>query len=155
MDQAATLRKWALNQVQQTQVLLATSALVKKQLVVIGLPRDVCDAGERVYDRMHRWARRGHAWVGYQDDWNVIAVSAGDSRFGIYASEEKRWALWIDTDTDAFRRAYQLLKLVQENGGPKRILALHDPGLDPKGLLSNLRQAATDFCGIELIFLGL
>ena len=154
MDQAETLRKWALEQVQKTQNLLANSSRVKKPLVVIGFPGAEEEAEDWVFDRMNSWADMGHNWVGYLDDWDIHSLSPGDSGFRSYAATGKRWAIWIDSDADAFQKTYQLLKSVRENGGPKRILALHEPGLDSKGLLGNLRQVAADFFDIDLIFLG-
>ena len=72
----------------------------------------------------------------------------------LLASQQRRWALWVDSDADAFRRAYRTLKILRRHPGPSRLLALHAPGLPRAGLLSNLQHGARHFLDIELVVLS-
>ena len=110
--------------------------------MVVGLPPDA--AAETVTERLAGWARRGRRWVG----------DPASPHLPLLASQQRRWALWVDSDADAFRRAYRTLKILRRHPGPSRLLALHAPGLPRAGLLSNLQHGARHFLDIELVVLS-
>ena len=84
----------------------------------------------------------------------VVALDPASPHLPLLASQQRRWALWVDSDADAFRRAYRTLKILRRHPGPSRLLALHAPGLPRAGLLSNLQHGARHFLDIELVVLS-
>ncbi|SEL75601.1 hypothetical protein SAMN04488129_11573 [Halomonas daqiaonensis] len=66
-------------------------------------------------------------------------------------AQQSRWALWVDSDPNAFRRAFRQLTQLKDREGPTRLLAVHSPDMPRKGLLENLQQAAWSCLGIELL----
>ncbi|HYQ39053.1 MAG TPA: hypothetical protein VER09_08970, partial [Pseudomonas sp.] len=71
----------------------------------------------------------------------------------VLASQQSRWALWVDDDEEAFRRAWRQLRTLREHGGPARLLVLHDGIATNAGLLDNLRQAAASYLQVELLLI--
>ena len=98
--------------------------------------------------------RRGRRWVGDPAAWRIVALDPASPHLPLLASQQRRWALWVDSDADAFRRAYRTLKILRRHPGPSRLLALHAPGLPRAGLLSNLQHGARHFLDIELVVLS-
>ena len=120
--------------------------------MVVGLPPNA--AAETVTERLAGWARRGRRWVGDPAAWRIVALDPASPHLPLLASQQRRWALWVDSDADAFRRAYRTLKILRRHPGPSRLLALHAPGLPRAGLLSNLQHGARRFLDIELLVLS-
>lgn len=123
-------------------------------LMVLGLPGTGVHHTDRVTELFQFWAGQGREWVGNPHAWRVVALSAGSPHLPVLAGEQARWALWVDADPEAFRRAYRVLKQVAERGGPQRLLLVHPPSVGRQGLLSNLRHAAANYLGIELLVLA-
>jgi hypothetical protein len=121
-------------------------------LMVVGLPATA--ATETVTERLAGWARSGRRWVGDPAAWRIVALDPASPHLPLLASQQRRWALWVDSDADGFRRAYRTLKILRRHPGPKRLLALHAPGLPKAGLLTNLQHGARRFLGIELVVLS-
>ena len=141
-DQAAGLRAWARPE----------RPGQGPTLMVVGLPPTA--ATETVTERLAGWARRGRRWVGDPAAWRIVALDPASPHLPLLASQQRRWALWVDSDADAFRRAYRTLKILRRHPGPSRLLALHAPGLPRAGLLSNLQHGARHFLDIELVVLS-
>ncbi|MFY0989133.1 hypothetical protein [Halomonas sp. C05BenzN] len=120
-------------------------------LMVVGLPAR--QAG-RVNDTLGYWAGLGRRWVGDPAAWRVVPVEASSPHLPLLVSQQSRWALWVDSDAEAFRRAWRVLIRLGEAPGPRRLLAVHPPGISRHGLLDNLRQAAAAYLGIELVVLA-
>lgn len=123
-------------------------------LMVLGLPGTGAHHTGKVKELFASWANEGREWVGNPHAWRVVALPAGSPHLPVLAGEQSRWALWVDADQEAFRRAYRVLKQVAEQGGPQRMLLVHPPGVGRQGLLSNLRHAAASYLGIELLVLA-
>lgn len=124
---------------------------VRHTLMILGLPDSSAEQTHRAWQALERWHLNGHRWVGNPYEWRVIAIEADSPHLSILAGQQSRWALWVDTDLDSFRRAYLVLRELAASGGPNRLLVLH-PGIPThRGLLSNLQQAAAGFLGIELL----
>lgn len=121
-------------------------------LMVVGLP--AAAATETVTERLAGWARHGRRWVGDPAAWRIVALDPASPHLPLLASQQRRWALWVDSDADAFRRAYRTLKVLRRHPGPGRLLALHAPGLPRAGLLNNLQHGARRFLDIELVVLS-
>lgn len=121
-------------------------------LMVVGLPASA--ATDTVTERLAGWARRGRRWVGDPTAWRIVALDPASPHLPLLASQQRRWALWVDSDADGFRRAYRTLKILRRHPGPDRLLVLHAPGLPRAGLLTNLQQGARRFLGIELLVLS-
>ena len=120
-------------------------------LLVIGLPeRDL----ERVRDLLSDWQGRGRRWVGDAGQWRLVPVGVESPHLPLLAEQQSHWALWVDADAEAFRRAWRLLLSLAERGGPRRLLLVHSPGLGRRGLLDNLQQAAAHYLGIQLVVLA-
>ena len=49
---------------------------------------------------------------------------------------------------------YRVLRQLREHGGPRRLLALHEPHLPRRGLLDNLGNASARYLDIELLLLA-
>ncbi|MBZ0331751.1 hypothetical protein KZO25_15650 [Halomonas sp. ANAO-440] len=123
-------------------------------LMVLGLPGTGAHHTGKVTELFEAWANEGRDWVGNPRAWRVVALPAGSPHLPVLAGEQARWALWVDADPEAFRRAYRVLKQVAERGGPQRMLLVHPPSVGRQGLLSNLRHAAASYLGIELLVLA-
>ncbi len=121
-------------------------------LMVVGLPAAAATAA--VTERLAGWARRGRRWVGDPAAWRIVPLDPASPHLPVLASQQRRWALWVDSDADAFRRAYGTLKTLRRQAGPGRLLALHAPGLPRAGLLNNLQHGARRFLDIELVLLS-
>jgi len=142
-DQADGLRRWA-----QTR---PVPALEGPTLLVVGLPGD---SAAPAVECLCQWAARGRRWVGDPHAWRVVPLAADSPHLPVLAGRQPRWALWVDTGPDGFRRGYGLLGQLYRGGGPRRLLALHPPGLSRAGLLGNLRGAAARCFGIDLLLLA-
>lgn len=120
-------------------------------LMVVGLGDD---RSGRAAEVLEAWARAGSRWVGDPARWRVVVVDAASPHLAPLCAQQSRWALWVDADVDAFRRAYRVLLQLTAAGGPRRLLALHPPGWPRRGLLANLEQVAASFLGVELVVLA-
>lgn len=121
-------------------------------LMVVGLPR--AGGVEQAQAALVSWSRQGRRWVGDPAAWQVVACDAHSPRLAQLASQEKRWALWVETGGDGFREAFNVLQAVRRNGGPQRMLALHPPVASRRGLLNNLQQMAREAFDIDLLVLA-
>ncbi|PMR80963.1 hypothetical protein C1H70_07310 [Halomonas urumqiensis] len=120
-------------------------------LMVVGLPTRQL---ERASATFRYWAGLGRRWVGDPARWRMVAVDVASPHLPLLAAQQPRWALWVDSDPDAFRRAWRLLVRLAERQGPRRLLAVHPTGMGRHGLLDNLRQAAWAYLGIDLVVLA-
>lgn len=164
-DQASGLRQWAEQQRMQhatdeaaapAEVLTAYRPAPKvpaRPLAIVGLTRYGHDESY-VKGRLSQWAALGRRWAGDPDDWLIKLIDPERDALATLTSRYQHWALWVESDADAFRHMYRVLRQVSENGGPKRLLALHEPNLPRKGLLDNLRNAAANYLDIELLLLA-
>ncbi|WP_168013480.1 hypothetical protein [Halomonas salinarum] len=121
-------------------------------LMVLGLPRK--GGGERAQAALVSWSRQGKRWVGDPAAWQVVACDAHSPHLAQLARQEKRWALWVDTDGDGFRQAFKVMQAIRRGGGPRRLLALHPPVASRRGLLNNLQQMAREAFEIDLLVLA-
>lgn len=181
-DQAAGLRKWADLQRQQRQepsedsaieeakeeapaveampaAALADPATVKPPvsqtpLIVVGLPNRGEQQVANVKGRLAQWSVLGRRWAGDPDDWDIHIVNVETTNLAPLKQRYARWALWVNSDAEAFGQMYRTLRHVRDNGGPRQLLALHEPHLSRRGLLDNLRGAAADYLQIELLLLA-
>lgn len=128
-DQAAGLRQWA----QRNQ----------RTLLLFGAAPEAALAQQT----LERWHRQGQRWVGDPARWRVQAVDKFQHDLA-----QSRCGVWIDNDLDAFRRTFKRLSALRDSGGPTQVLALHT-GLPQAGLLSNLREAAQRYLGIQLLLI--
>lgn len=119
--------------------------------MVIGLPGCQLD---RVRQLLSHWHDRGRRWVGRPDRWQLVPVTVDDTHLPLLVEQQSHWALWVEADAEAFRRAWRLLLALAEGPCPRRLLVVHPPGLTRRGLLDNLRQAAAHYFGIELVVLA-
>ncbi|WNL38825.1 hypothetical protein RN346_16265 [Halomonas sp. PAMB 3232] len=129
---------------------VADAHVAKIPLAVVGLGSK---QREPVIARLDEWSRLGRRWAATPESWEVVPVDA-DAPLQALCARYSRWALWVRSDAEAFAAMYRTLRLVSEHQGPKRLLALHEPGLPRAGLLENLRAAATAYLGIELLLLA-
>lgn len=182
-DQASGLRKWANLQRQQqhteapldiaaaeqpehTSSLLTPAVAVdevpasvvpakpKMPLIVVGLPGSGAPQVNKVKARLGQWSALGRSWAGGPDDWDIRIVMVEASDLAQLRDQYSRWALWINSDADAFAAMYRTLRQLHEAGGPRRLLALHEPHLPRQGLLDNLREAADYYLNMELLVLA-
>lgn len=172
MDQAAGLRQWATSargdatgcprHVAETLMELAAApdqrpapppavAASGVTLMVLGLPTGQL---ERAVATFRYWAELGRRWVGDPSRWRMVAVDVASPHLPLLVTQQPRWALWVDSDVEAFRRAWRLLVKLAERPGPRQLLAVHPPGMTRHGLLDNLRQAAWAYLGIDLVVLA-
>lgn len=126
----------------------------KTPLVVVGLPGRGAPSVNKVKERLEQWSALGRNWAGEPDEWEVRIVMADASNLAQLRGECNRWALWVNSDADAFAAMYRTLRQVSEGGGPHRLLALHEPHLPRQGLLDNLREAAEYYLKMELLVLA-
>ncbi|WNL42164.1 hypothetical protein RN347_16305 [Halomonas sp. PAMB 3264] len=129
---------------------VADAHVAKIPLAVVGLGSK---QREPVIARLDEWSRLGRRWAATPESWEVVPVDA-DAPLQALCARYSRWALWVRSDAEAFAAMYRTLRLVSEHQGPKRLLALHEPGLPRAGLLENLRAAAAAYLGIELLLLA-
>ncbi|WP_404376510.1 hypothetical protein [Vreelandella aquamarina] len=126
----------------------------KRPLVVVGLPYKGAAQVDKVRGRLGQWSALGRQWAGDPQDWDIhIAMPDSDSLADL-AERYTRWALWVNSDADAFATMYRALRQLREHGGPQHLLALHEPHLPRQGLLNNLRDAAAHYLDIELLLLA-
>ncbi|MEA2119505.1 hypothetical protein [Halovibrio sp. HP20-50] len=150
--------------VQEPSLVAAASAAVtpvaakppgpKIPLVVVGLSGSGAAQVSKVRARLGQWSVLGRSWAGDPDDWDIHIVKAEAANLAQLRDEYSRWALWIDSDADAFAAMYRTLRLLREHGGPDRVLALHEPHLPRQGLLDNLREAADYYLSMKLLVLA-
>lgn len=168
-DQAAGLRRWAEQQglklpdepsPAQTHPAAAPQPASevpvreRQTLMVVGLPDGSAQQSARAWQTLQRWHANGHRWIGDPHSWRIVALDTASPHLTILASQQARWALWVDSDLDSFRRAYLTLRRLAEAGGPGRLLVLHPGITSHRGLLDNLRDAAASYLGIELLLLN-
>lgn len=161
-DQAAGLRRWAeqFGRAEAPPEPAPEPAPVPAQaeappltLLVVGLPGPRRGQSVRVQACLARWLANGHRWVGDPARWKVVALEADSPHLDVLASQQSRWALWVEDDADGFRRSFRTLRVLRERGGPQRLLVLHGGIASHAGLLRNLRQAAAAYLDIELLLL--
>lgn len=152
-DQAAGLRQWSAGQPGARAVDTELRQEVVT-LMVIGLPDSSPDQVRRVGEVLAQWAAQGSRWVGDPGRWRVVPVDLSSPYLPALAAEQRRWALWVETDGEGFRRGYGLLRQLAESRGPRRLLAVHPPGIRRRGLLDNLQQAAAAYLDIDLVVLA-
>ena len=126
----------------------------KKTLFIVGLPGHGVPSAKQVKRRLAQWADLGRHWAGDPDDWAIHVVKADASELAQLSAKNTRWALWVNSEADAFAQMYRVLRQARENGGPRRLLALHEPHLPRQGLLSNLREAAAHYLATDLLLLA-
>ena len=129
-DQAAGLRQWA--------------QLNHRTLMLLGTAQEAVLAQET----LERWHRQGQRWVGDPARWRVQPVDK-------YHSDpaQSRWGIWLGSDLDGFRRAFNTLSVLRDSGGPTQVLALH-AGLPREGLLNNLHEAAQRYLAMRLLLIN-
>ncbi len=123
-------------------------------LMVVGLPGTAPAQAERVTELLEHWAGQGRRWVGDPRRWKVVPLPTSSPHLAVLAQQQPRWALWVGADGEAFRRALAVLGRLSEGGGPRRLIAVHPPGMPRRGLLDNLRQAARHYFGIDLLVMA-
>ncbi|GAA3539837.1 hypothetical protein GCM10022394_19460 [Zobellella aerophila] len=121
--------------------------------MLVGLKDGSPEQLARAKAALAHWAAQGKRWVGEADSWRIVPLDADSGYLELLAGQQRRWALWIDTDEEGFRRAYRVLQQLSRQPGPKRLLALHPPLRSSRGLLNNVRQVAAELFGIELLVL--
>ena len=125
--------------------------VIRHTLMVVGLPDTSAYQTQRAWETLARWHQNGHRWIGNPHEWRVVALEADSPHIGILAAQQSRWALWVEGDLDSFRRAYVTLRALMSAGQIWRLLVLH-PGIPSRrGFLTNLKQSAASFLGIELL----
>ncbi|WP_445157852.1 hypothetical protein [Halomonas sp. E14] len=130
------------------------SAGAVRTLMVLGLPGASVGQTERVTQLLEAWAKEGRRWVGDPASWRIVALPVTSPHLPVLAMEQPHWALWVEDDLDAFRRAFRQLRQVVEQGGPQRLLAVHPPHVGRKGLLMNLRHVAASYLDVDLLVLA-
>lgn len=151
-DQAAGLREWA-SRLPPAPQPGPEPVAEARPLLVVGLPGHSRQQLDRVREMLAHWAGEGWRWVGDPLAWKLVPVATTSAHLGLLAREQSRWALWVDRDREAFRRAYRALRCL-EAIGPRRLLVIHPPELGRRGLLDNLREAAASDFGIDLLVLA-
>lgn len=126
----------------------------KIPLMVVGLHAGGAQQVNKVKARLEQWSTLGRSWAGAPDDWDIRIVMAEASDIAQLRGQYSRWALWINSDADGFAAMYRTLRQLHERGGPRRLLALHEPHLPRQGLLDNLRGAAEYYLNMELLVLA-
>ncbi|RAH39114.1 hypothetical protein [Halomonas sp. SL1] len=164
-DQAAGLRAWAERSGRATggaapaapveaPASRDTEPAPSATLVVVGLPGTSAEQAARVTELFEEWAGRGRRWVGDPRRWKVVPLAVSSPHLAALVEQQPRWALWVGSDAEAFRRAFGVLARLAAAGGPRRLLAVHPPGMSRLGLLDNLRQAAGRYLGIDLLVMA-
>ncbi|MCP1314714.1 hypothetical protein, partial [Halomonas sp. 707D7] len=119
-------------------------------LVVVGLPSH---SVAPVRTRLGEWAALERRWAATPESWEILPVRV-DADLATLGRRYTRWALWVQSDADAFAAMYRTLRQLKEHGGPRRLLALHEPRLPRQGLLDNLQRAAASYLDIDLLLLA-
>ncbi|MEQ4541557.1 MAG: hypothetical protein ABN479_21745 [Billgrantia sp.] len=132
----------------------STGSARERTLMVLGLPGTAERHTARVTELLESWAQEGRSWVGDPGTWRIVALPIASPHLSLLAAQQPQWALWIDDDLEAFRRGYRMLKQIAEQGGPRRLIAVHPPGVGRQGLLSNLQYVAQAYFDIELLVLA-
>lgn len=153
-DQAAGLRRWAEQASEASPATPQAAPGAPTTLMVVGLPGTSPRQARRVTDLLAHWAAQGRRWVGDPAAWKVVPLDAESPHLALLAAQQQRWALWVEGDAEAFRRAFAVLDRLAAARGPRRLLAVHPPGLPRRGLLDNLQQAARACLGIELLVMA-
>lgn len=104
-------------------------------------------AAALAHKTLERWHHQGQRWVGDPAHWRVQPVDNYQHDLC------ERWAVWVDSDLDAFRRTFNTLSRLREQGGPVKVLAMH-AGFAQQGLLNNLREAALRYLGVRLLLIA-
>lgn len=146
-DQAAGLKRWS-----ATRSSRGDARVYPETLFVLGHP-DGSASEWCVRSLLEYWAHEGRAWVGNPASWQIIFVAASTPSLSLVARHARRWGLWVHKDRQGFRRAYHALRALAQAGGPRRVLAMHEPRMTTRGLLNNLRQAAKEYLDVELVVL--
>lgn len=158
VDQAAGLRRWAQRATASPTPGPAAAphdaSPAPTTLMVVGLPGTSPRQAQRVTELLAHWAARGRRWVGDPAAWQVVPLDAASPHLALLAEQQQRWALWVEGDAEAFRRAFAVLGRLAAARGPRRLLAVHPPGLPRRGLLDNLQQAARAYLDIELLVMA-
>lgn len=150
---------------QPTSLLTPTAAAVEEPatvvahqpkipLIVVGLPGSGAVQVNKVKARLGQWSALGRSWAGDPEDWDIHIVMAETADLAQLCDQYSRWALWISSDADTFASMFRTLRQLHERGGPRRLLALHEPHLPRQGLLNNLREAADYYLNMELLVLA-
>ncbi|MDT0500548.1 MULTISPECIES: hypothetical protein [unclassified Halomonas] len=100
---------------------------------------------------LKQWHHQGYRWLSDPDGWRLVPVSPHSAHLATLATEQPRWALWVDRDAEAFRRGLATLTALRQQGGPRRLLAVHHPDVPRRGLIENLRQVAASRLEIDLL----
>ncbi|RTR04441.1 hypothetical protein [Halomonas nitroreducens] len=153
-DQAAGLRRWAEQAKGPAPATPQAAPATLTTLVVVGLPGTSPRQARRVTDLLAHWADQGRRWVGDPAAWKVVPLDVASPHLALLADQQQRWALWVEGDAEAFRRAFGVLRRLAAARGPRRLLAVHPPGLARRGLLDNLQQAARAYLDIELLVMA-
>ncbi|MGQ7262353.1 hypothetical protein [Vreelandella sp. V005] len=140
--------------IDETETPASPKPKTKTPLVVVGLPSGGAAQVNKVKARLGQWSTLGRSWAGEPEDWDIHIVMAGTADFAQLRNQYSRWALWISSDAEAFAAMYRTLLELHERGGPRRLLALHEPHLPRQGLLDNLRGAADYYLNMELLVLA-
>ncbi|HEY0287219.1 MAG TPA: hypothetical protein VGC62_09455 [Pseudomonas sp.] len=153
LDQAAGLRRWAeQNKAHPTatahEVAPLSPPAPDRTLILFGPTQ----AAGPAHKTLERWHQQGHQWIGHPARWRMLPVDNNHRDLQTLTRQQPRWGLWIDSDLDAFRRAFQTLRQLSEQGGPDHVLALH-AGFPRQGLLNNLREAAHRYLGVRLLLI--
>ena len=153
LDQAAGLRRWAEKHKANPnatahQAAPLSSPAPDRTLILFGPTQ----AAGPAHETLERWHRQGHQWIGHPARWRLLLVDNKHRNLQALTRQQPRWGLWIDSDLDAFRRAFQTLCQLSEQGGPDHVLALH-AGFPRQGLLNNLREAAHRYLGVRLLLI--
>jgi|TARA_R110000851_G_scaffold16095_8_gene52684 hypothetical protein len=138
----------------EAETLASPTPKTKTPLVVVGLPSGGVAQINKVKARLGQWSTLGRHWAGDPENWDIHIVMAGTADLAQLRNQYSRWALWISSDADAFAAMYRTLLELHERGGPRRVLALHEPHLPRQGLLDNLRGAADYYLNMELLVLA-
>lgn len=155
-DQAAGLRQWAgTHHASSPRDNSHRDAVPTcKTLMVVGLPGVSPFQAQRVRDLLEYWDAQGRRWVGPSAQWQVVPVEVTSPHLPLLFTQQSRWALWVDSDSNAFRRAFGVLTRLHDQQLPHRLLAVHAPQMPRKGLLDNLQQAAWSCLGIDLLVMA-
>lgn len=150
-DQAAGLRRWAESQPQSSSASVVTPS---RLLMTLGLPEGADADTAPVINALRRWREQGQQWVGDPEAWRVVPLDVTNPHLPTLMQQQSRWALWVDDDADGFRRAYGTLKqLALHPSKPPRLLLVYPALTSGAGLLGNLRDAASQFLGIQLVMI--
>lgn len=165
-DQAQGLRQWM--QTQQPTSEPGTSEpadtppanaptpsppqVTQHTLMVVGLRDTTGTQVARVRQVLIRWASAGRHWVGDPDTWKIVPIMADSPHLPSLAQQQARWGLWVDDDLQAFRRAHETLKHLEQQG-PRRLILLH-PQPPTRGLVPNICAVAKTVFDTDLLMVS-